>query len=689
MRQRASQLLQQVFGCDACFRDGQWEAIDAVVNDHARLLVVQRTGWGKSLVYFMATKLLRERGAGPTVLVSPLLSLMRNQIDMAGRLGVKAASLNCTNTADWEDVKRQLSLDDCDILVISPERLADERFVRAVLPSLPGGIGMMVIDEAHCISDWGHDFRPDYRRIVRIVQSLPRRTPVLATTATANDRVVNDVVSQLGSDLVVLRGPLARRGLRLQTIEMDDQAQRMAWLAEHLPEIPGTGIIYCLTVADCTRVATWLRENGVDAHEYHARLPNEMRVMLENRLLRNELKALVATVALGMGFDKPDLGFVIHYQRPGSIVSYYQQVGRAGRALETACAILLGGAGDDEILEHFISSAFPDQDVLSEIVGLLDEAVQGSSLAELAMSLNFGRGVVEGALKTLAIDGAVTKDGNRYYRSLTPWSQDLQRIRQISAIRRHELSEMQAFMSSRRCLMQRITDALNDPHSQECGICAVCAGDFVPRAVHPEHVLSARRFLRSLCFVIAPRRQWPSGLEGPNGRIAENLRLQEGRCLGLYGDSGWGSLVRKGKYEDGVFSMELAQGAAKMIVERWRPTPFPSWVTAVPSRNRPALVVGLGKQIAELLGLPFHQAIAKTAGTPPQKTRNNSQLQCANARAGFSVTQAPLPGPVLLVDDIVDSRWTLTVCGALLRDAGSGIVYPFALVSAYGGGDTE
>lgn len=315
------------------FRDGQWEAIETLIENRSRLLVVQRTGWGKSLVYFLATRLLRDRGNGLTLLISPLLALMRNQIAAAERIGVKAVTINSSNTEEWKAVQTELLAEQVDILLISPERLANEEFRETILLPISQKIGLFVVDEAHCISDWGHDFRPDYRRIVRILQALPSNIPALATTATANNRVINDIIAQLGSNLHITRGTLTRKSLQLQNIYLPRKAARMAWLANHLPNLPGSGIIYALTVRDADRVADWLKTQGIDTKAYHAELTNEERITLEDKLLNNKIKALVATTALGMGFDKPDLGLVIHYQRPGSVVHYYQQVGRAGRAV--------------------------------------------------------------------------------------------------------------------------------------------------------------------------------------------------------------------------------------------------------------------------------------------------------------------------------------------------------------------
>lgn len=310
-----------MLGPAADFREGQWEAIDQIANRRRRLLVVQRTGWGKSIVYFLATRILRDAGSGPTLLMSPLLSLMRNQILATERIGVRAATIHSENVAEWTQIEGALAHNALDLLMVAPERIANPDFKQKLLPLLQQRVGLFVVDEAHCISDWGHDFRPDYRRIVQVIEMPHPGTPVLCTTATANDRVVRDIESQI-PQLHVLRGPLVRSSLRLYNIQLERQSDRLAWLAHFLPHLPGNGIVYCLTIQDARRVAAWLQANNVSARAYHADLEGPERIAIEEQLLRNEVKALVATVALGMGFDKPDLGFVIHFQRPGSVVAY-------------------------------------------------------------------------------------------------------------------------------------------------------------------------------------------------------------------------------------------------------------------------------------------------------------------------------------------------------------------------------
>jgi len=622
---------------------------------------------------------LRDRGRGPTLVISPLLSLMRNQLDAATKLGLRASTIHSGNREEWQRARDGLRDGSVDVLLVSPERLGNEEFATEILPSIRGGVGLFVVDEAHCISDWGHDFRPDYQRLGRIIAGLPPRTPLLATTATANDRVVADVVVQLGGDVRTVRGPLARASLRLQATSLRDGAERLAWLAENLPRMDGSGIVYCLTVADTERVATWLNLNGIAAAAYHARLTNEARIELERSLIGNRFKALVASTALGMGFDKPDLGFVVHYQRPGSVIAYYQQVGRAGRALESAYGVLLSGREDDEILDFFIRNAFPPEPEMRAVLAALD-GVDMASLYVLERRLNLRRSRITHILKLLEVDGAVAHEGQRYFRTLNPWQPDTERIERVTALRRSELAHMQAYMTHDGCLMAYLTTALDDPAPSPCGRCDPEVGGLLPVTTDPALVRRAVDFLRRSDRMIETRLQWPAGaVPGLTGRIP--LPNEPGRTLAVYGDAGWGRKVADGKYRDYRFADELVTAAADLVAQRWRPDPAPTWVTAIPSLRRPALVGDYGRRLAAALGLPFHDVLA-AADVPPQKKMQNSVQQLRNVEASLRVAGECPPGPVLLVDDIVDSRWTLTCAGWLLRHHGAGPVHPFALATA-------
>ena len=689
----AQQLLQTALADPTAeFRDGQWEAIDALVNQRQKLLVVQRTGWGKSSVYFIATQIFRDRGEGPTIIVSPLLALMRNQIESAQRLGIVAETMNSTNQNDWQSVTQRVLDDDIDCLLISPERLANDSFIETVLQPIADRIALMVIDEAHCISDWGHDFRPDYRRIVNILKQLPPNTPVLGTTATANNRVVADIQSQLGN-IQIHRGPLIRESLALQTMVLPDQASRLAWLVQVIPTLPGTGIVYTLTVRDAEQVAEWLRVNGIDAKTYHGSVKadgfensNVYRQHLEALLLNNQLKVLVATTALGMGYDKPDLSFVIHYQAPGSIVAYYQQVGRAGRGIDNAVGVLMSGVEDQDIHEFFRDSAFPTEAQVSEILHVLENS-DGLSLRGIEEQTNLRHGQIEKVLKLLSVENPapVIKIGSQWRRTAERYRMDHDRIAHLTGQRVQEWQEVQEYLTDTGCKMSFLRRALDDLDLTPCGRCASCIGQpVISQAIDPALTHRAGTFLKHAEMAITPKAQVAANafLEyGFRGNLPQNLRAQEGRVLSRWRDAGWGRLVADNKHA-GCFSDELVGAMAEMIRERWQPNPAPQWVCCVPSRTHPELVPDFARRLAARLGLPFVDAVSKVKDNQPQKGQQNRFHQCRNLDGVFAINPVLPDTPVLLVDDIIDSGWTLTVIAALLQQAGSGLVYPVALASS-------
>jgi ATP-dependent DNA helicase RecQ len=692
-QQYALQLLQRALNDEkAVFRDGQWQSIEFLLN-RRRILVVQRTGWGKSMVYFLGTKLLREQGRGLTLLISPLLSLMRNQLEAAGRLGLKACTINSSNVEEWDKVEKELKNDRVDILLISPERLANQDFRENILSRVASKIGMLVVDEAHCISDWGHDFRPDYRRIIKVIQAMPANVPILATTATANDRVVNDVKTQLGGDIGFVRGTLVRKSLKLQNIIMPDTAARLAWLAGTIPRLPGSGIVYTLTQRDSVRVAQWLKQNGISAQAYHAGMSEKepggiSRMELEQALLNNQIKVLVATVALGMGFDKPDLGFVIHYQRPASVVHYYQQVGRAGRAVDQAYGILLCGEEDDRIADYFIQTAFPPQQHIEAVLHAIAKADTGISTPSLMGVLNLRYSQIEKTLKFLTIESPapVVKMDSRWY--LTPaasgYSVDRNHVEMITGLRRDEQKQMRSYMHHDGCLMAFLQSALDDPHPQNCGMCRNCTPQQLLEEKYDLKLAQQANLFLKRCYIpIKPRLKWPAGdplqVYGFVGSISNQQRSSEGMALSLWMDAGWGDLAAEGKYQSGRFCDDLVAACVQMY-EQWAPEPKPKWVTCIPSLNRPELVPDFARRLSEQLGLRFGMCFEKVRENKPQKEMQNSYQQAANLDGVFRLTiDNGTYAPCLLIDDVVDSRWTFTVAAALLRQAGCKAVYPLAL----------
>lgn len=683
---RALSLLRQ--GCRdpaATFRDDQEPAIRHLVEGRGRLLVVQKTGWGKSSVYFIATKLLREQGAGPALLISPLLALMRNQIAAAERMGVRAATMHSENTADWAAVTDQVMRHEVDILLVSPERLGSEAFRQTVLSVLAPSLSLLVIDEAHCISDWGHDFRPHYRLLERLVRRLPANVRLLATTATANDRVMADLREVFGSTLTVQRGDLHRPSLTLQTLRMPGQIERLAWLAGRLGELAGSGIVYALTVRDAEQVAAWLRSQGLAVEAYTGQTPDTRRIELEHALQHNQVKALVATSALGMGYDKPDLAFVIHYQMPGSVVHYYQQVGRAGRALSAAHGVLLSGVEDDTITDWFIRTAFPTPEEVRQVLVVLDTAPGGCTVRALESAVNLPTGRIQQTLLLLELESPapIVRNGSHWQLTAADLSSTFwQRAERLTALRRDEQRQMQDYVrlpfGEHMAFLIAALDG--DP-------ARVTAPTLPPlsTAVDSRLAEAAARFLRRSSLPLEPRRQWPAGgLPGfglTGGRIPVDRQAHPGRALCVWGDAGWGDWVARGKYRDHRYADTLVQACVDLLGD-WRPDPFPTWVTCIPSWHHAALVPDFARRLALVLGLPFHRALQKTQDRPPQKGMANSVQQARNLDGALAVCTADGPwpsGPVLLVDDMVDSRWTLTLAAWLLRDNGVGGVWPLAL----------
>ena len=674
------------------FRDGQWEAIDALVNHRRKLMVVQRTGWGKSSVYFISTRILRDRGSGVTIIVSPLLALMRNQIEAADRLGIRAETINSTNQDSWPVIRHDLLANRVDTILISPERLSNEIFVEEVLTPIADRVGLFVVDEVHCISDWGHDFRPDYQRLLNVLRRIPFNTPVLGTTATANNRVIADVKALIG-DIEIQRGPLVRESLYLQTLRFPDQATRLAWLVEHIPDLPGTGIVYVLTTRDAEQVTIWLRLHGIRAGAYYSNVKheafetsNQYRQHLEDLLYRNEIKVLVATTALGMGYDKPDVGFVIHYQAPGSVVAYYQQVGRAGRAIDHAYGVLLAGSEDHDIHEYFRNSAFPDEENVNAILETLS-IHDGLSVFQLQQYLNIRHGIIDKALKILSVENPspVIREDNIWYRTPVRYQMDHARIKRLTQQREIEWEEVQNYIDTDSCLMAYLRNALDDPEAGECGRCAVCQGkSVVSKDLSHSRVVEATRILKQAEMPFRSNKQvavdaFPK--YDIRGNIRPEIQASEGRILSRWGDAGWGHVVSKCKRE-GNIQEDLIQAVIEMILKRWRPEPSPGWVTCVPSVRQPTLVPDFAERIAELLRLPFLRIIDKITNNEPQKSQQNRFHQCKNLDGVFRIAARPPETPVLLVDDVIDSGWTMTILAVLLRQAGSGPVYPVALASA-------
>ncbi len=685
-RTDAQEILRTLVGRDdADFHEGQFEAISALVDDHSRALVVQRTGWGKSAVYFVATLLLRRRGTGPTILVSPLLALMRDQIAAASRAGVRAVAINSTNPHEWAEIQRALANDEVDVLLVSPERLNNPAFRENQLPELVRRTGMLVVDEAHCISDWGHDFRPDYRRLRELIAELPADVPVLATTATANSRVVADVAEQISTgaiSVVTIRGPLARRSLRLGVLRLPDAAARLAWLLSHLGELPGSGIIYALTVSAAENTARLLREAGHDVHAYTGQTDTAERELLEARLKNNELKALIATSALGMGFDKPDLGFVLHLGAPSSPVAYYQQVGRAGRATDNADVLLLPGPEDEPIWHYFATASMPSQARAEAVIRELDD--EPTSTPALEARVDIRRTPLELLLKVLDVDGAVRKVQGGWVATGRPWVYDEERYTRIAAEREAEQQHMLDYETTGECRMAYLQRSLDDDSAVPCGRCDNCAGAWYPTSIAEDATAAAASSLDRVGVPIDPRAQWPVGSALARGNIAVGERAAEGRALARLTDLGWGSTLRTLFASPDAPATPAMLAACVRVLADWNWEARPAAVVSLPSRSRPQLIDSVARGLAGAGRLPYLGAL-DYAVPPAGGPGGNSAFRLAQVFGAFTVGRAlaealeSSAGPVLLVDDLADSRWTLTAAARALRAAGAPGVLPFAV----------
>ncbi|CAN5686947.1 RecQ family ATP-dependent DNA helicase [soil metagenome] len=679
----AQVVLAELAGPDAMLRPDQLAAIDALVTHHQRVLLVQATGWGKSAVYWIATRLQRAQGAGPTLVVSPLLALMRNQVAAARKAGIRAATINSANIDDWRQIEDQIRADAIDVLLISPERLNNPGFRRDVLPSLAASVGLLVIDEAHCISDWGHDFRPDYRRIADVLAGLAPDVPVLAATATANQRVEADVAGQIGAATLTFRGSLDRPTLHLAVADVPTAPEQLAWLETWTAAHGGPGLVYCLTVSEAERVAGHLRDHGLAAASYTGSTPAPEREQIEAGLDDGSLACVVATSALGMGYDNPNLSYVVHLGSPSSPIADYRQVCRAGRGQAEAHVVLVPTRTETDIWEYFASTAMPPREVVEEVLACL--AREGpSTVMELESMVNLRRGRLEALLKVLDVEGAVDRERSTWSATGSGWTYDEERYRQLAASRTAEQQAMKTYQRTTGCRLRFLREELDDPAAEDCGRCDNCTGERVDQALDADAVARAQQFLRGAVVPIDPRKQWPRGLDGRRGNIKPELRAEEGRALAFGNDPGWSEVVA-GLFagRDAAPTEELVRGVAATL-KAWPWAQRPTWVTWVPSRTRPLLVEGLAAELARMGKMELVEAVVRTRGdAPPQARMENSATQAANVVDAFGFGRSdglPLPsGYGLVVDDALRSGWTMAVVAEGLRSAGSGPVLPLVL----------
>ena len=682
--ERAIRLLRAVYGESAEFREGQYEAIESTLTKK-RTLVVQRTGWGKSLVYFISARLVREDTGGVALVVSPLLSLMDNQMSAARAVGLRCEMLNGLTRDRREEILAGMEMGEVDLVLVTPETLFADGVYERIMGKIK--VGLFVVDEAHCISDWGHDFRLEYSHLSRVVQGLPSSVPVLATTATANDRVVSDLERQLGSGVYVSRGPLARESLYIQVLRMKDKVSRYAWIVENVPKLEGSGIIYCLTRADCEHLADFLRQNGINAEAYYSRMGKEEENQDTLRRFHNdEIKVLVATVKLGMGYDKGNIAFIIHYQSPSNIVSYYQQIGRAGRNIPRANIFLMSGREDEDIVNHFIDTAFPTKEECEGVINLLNR--DGDlTLYQLFGRLNARQDRVRKAVEFLLQGGYIEKSGRYYALTDLPFIYDGEHYNAITNIRRAEWTEMRTLASHKGCYLRFIVSSLDDTSASDCGHCAYCSGEEFDEEVSLDSLRSASDYINASILTIKPRKRWSLyRFEGDTGSRMIESACMVGMAMSRLGDPGYGRMVKDAIDGGFLFPRVLIGRACELLGDLVKKEGI-THLCAVPSIEGDRIEI-FAKDLAEALGIEYFSPLKRIA-SHPQKEMENSMRKCANAYESFTLSGERVPRGVLLIDDVVDSRWTLSVCGHLLTVGGAMCVLPFALSAESRGEATE
>lgn len=675
IQKRAYEILEELYGKGAEFREGQLEAINATLS-HKRTLVVQKTGWGKSLVYFLSTKILREQEKGVTLVVSPLLVLMENQLESANKLGLRCDMLNYTTKERHAEIIELLKNDNLDVIFVTPESLFSQEVQSALLEIK---IGLFVIDEAHCISDWGHDFRLKYCNLIKVIGNLPASVPVLATTATANNRVVEDLRKQLGGDVFVSRGPLTRESLCISVLFMPDRATRYAWMLKNINKLPGTGIIYCLTKRDCDYVSDFLNKHGISAMPYYSDdFKNDQIQEAIEKFQNNNIKVIVATIKLGMGYDKGDIGFVIHYQCPSNIISYYQQIGRAGRNIDKAYAILMYGQEDRQISEYFIDNSFPKKEDCEKVLEVLRNH-DGLKKNDIKFYVNIENKEIEKVLMFLENEGAIFIESKKFYASPNSYIYNEKHYNEIKQEKKKELEQMRELLNTKECYSKFVVNCLDDFSAKGCGKCSNCLGKTVfDNDITPKDMEEALQYVNSLIIKFSPRKRWP------NKKYSENTIIefinQEGITLSKYGDVGYGELVKKDKYENKQFCDELLGKSFDVLKKVVKDNDITA-LTYVPSL-RSNIVKNFAERLAKKLDIEFIETLTKKPARE-QKHMQNSVFQCDNAFNSFHIIEnINVPKNILLIDDMVDSKWTFTVCGYKLMENGAEKVFPFALADS-------
>lgn len=665
-REEAERILKSKFGLPY-FYDEQWEAIDKLLKGQ-RILMIQRTGFGKSLVFQFSAILLN----GTTVIFSPLIALMREQVNRLKELGLPAAYINSTLTPE----EKQEALQNAEkgkykLLYIAPERQEDEEWQKVVQRMR---LGMVVVDEAHCISTWGHDFRPSYRRIVNVVKQLQTDFPVLACTATATIKVQQDIEVQFdNSRLTVLRGNLSRPNFALKVIHCEKQEDKMAGVLQIVSSLKGTGVIYCGTQAETEIYSKWLDFNGIKVTNYNAGLEDETRKRIEIDFVNDVYKCVVSTNALGMGMDKPNLRFVIHTQIPASPLHYYQEIGRAGRDGFDTQVILFYTPEDDELPQSFIKNNKPAIKYYHRLIEILQTESLG--LHGIIRKINRKQTAVNVILADLIDQGIVIKNNNgkspRYELKFNAPQLITHGFEELRNAKLADYEHMKGYMATKSCRMGYLQNYLGDRVTSSCGKCDNDLGkNYIVKATAAE-LIKIQEFRESYFPV----------LEVEN----KTCILIDGVAASWYGVTNVGTMMHACKYEHGGdFPDYLLRLTLKAFRSHFKNMNF-DVVMYVPPTISGELVKNFAEKIARTLRFEFSNGIVKTRVTEAQKVFESAIGKKENLKDAFTVQTNVRGKKILLIDDIFDSGSTIKEIADMLKHHGAELVAPLVIAKTVGG----
>lgn len=663
-RRDAEIKLKEIFGFDG-FYEEQWSAIEKLLNGE-RILMIQRTGFGKSLVYqFAATQ-----HPGTTVIFSPLIALMRDQVNSLKKRGIEAAYINSTLTPEEKQETLSKAIQGhYKMLYIAPERQEDEEWQDTVRQI---NLSMIVVDEAHCISVWGHDFRPSYRRIVNLVRQLQADFPVFACTATATKRVQEDIELQFDNrKLTVLRGDLTRPNFRLGVIKAESQEAKMIGVLEFVLEQKGTGIIYCGTQVESEQYSKWLEFNGINSTYYTAGLDNDTRKSIETGLMNNEFKCVVSTNALGMGIDKPDIRFIVHTQIPTSPLHYYQEIGRAGRdGLPTEIALFYNDQ-DNKLPESFINNSRPSIAKYHRIISVIQS--ESISLYNLIRKVNLKKTQVNVILNDLIDQRIAVKYGksNRYEYKFGAPKLDDSKFKELRNAKMNDFKEMLSYVESLNCRMTFLRTYLGDPTHSTCGHCDVDQDRVFNVSIDEAGLKKVEEF-RETYFPIL------------EVSTKTNI-LVDGVAASYYGVTNVGSVLHRCKYDGGGdFPDFLLKKTLKAFRKHYGQAEF-DLVLYVPPTESGDLVKNFAEKVAKVLKFPISDALIKTRDTEPQKGFESSISKKDNLIGAFDCTEDISGKSILLIDDIFDSGQTIKCVADILKHKGVHIVAPLTIAKTVGG----